>query len=59
MLLVLYIIFKVSLKSKVIPAEEIPFGPTLESIREWKQAEAIEAEKHHVSMGKKIWDKVF
>lgn len=39
--------------------EDISFTQELESIREWKEAEAIEAEKSHVGMAKKIWDKIF
>lgn len=39
--------------------EDINFGPELESIREWKEAEAIEAEKSHVGMAKRILNKVF
>ncbi|KAH7374125.1 amino acid permease [Cadophora sp. MPI-SDFR-AT-0126] len=56
---VLYIGFKFLLKSRVISMEDINFGPELRSIRDWKEFEAIEAEKSHVSLVKKIWGKVF
>jgi len=56
---VLYIVFKIVLKSNVIPIEAISFGQELESIREWKEVEAIAAEKSQVGTGKKIWDKIF
>jgi len=56
---VLYIGFKILLKSKVVPMEEISFTSELESIRDWKETEAIEAEKSQVGMAKKIWDKIF
>jgi len=39
--------------------KNISFTQELESIREWKEVEAIEAEKSQVGMAKRIWDKIF
>ena len=39
--------------------ENISFTQELESIREWKEVEAIEAEKSQVGMAKRVWDKIF
>jgi len=47
------------LKSKVISIEAISFGQELESIREWKEVEAIAAENSQVGTAKKIWDNIF
>lgn len=58
-ILVLYIFFKLLLRSKSTPMRDLDFRAELESIREWKEAEAIEAEKTHVGVGKKIWNKIF
>ena len=55
----LYIVFKILLKSKVVAMEDIDFGPELESIREWKEAEAVEAEKSQVGLARRVWDKIF
>ena len=57
--LVLYIVFKILLKSKVISMNDINFGPELQSIRYWKEAEAIAAEKSHTGLAKRVWDKIF
>ena len=39
--------------------ENISFTQELESIREWKEVEAIAAEKSQVGMAKRVWDKIF
>jgi len=56
---VLYIVFKILLKSKVISMDDINFGSELQSIRYWKEAEAVEAEKSHTGLAKRFWNKIF
>tara|TARA_R110002060_G_scaffold74456_2_gene83703 strand:- start:227 stop:385 length:159 start_codon:yes stop_codon:yes gene_type:complete len=52
-------VFKILLKSKVISMDDINFGSELQSIRYWKEAEAVEAEKSHTGLAKRFWNKIF
>lgn len=55
---VLYIFFKIYLRSKIVPLEQIDFSDELESIRSWRDSEENPVWQDE-KVVKRVWNKIF